>query len=136
MVTGHLKIVFSFTLSSFPPLGHIFHFLIFFTPPSSFSPEQQLVFRLVCCRLGELGGQQCKVQPGGNIFLVIVFRIAQKRVIIKLIKLLMFFMTTTHPVDNEMGDVLAQVIGPTTKLDPQSEHGAELIYLFVLRLVG
>ena len=73
------------------------------------------------------------VQPGGNIFLVIVFRITQKRVIIKLIKLLLrFFMTTTHPVDNEMGDVLVQVVGPTTKLDPQGEHGAELIDLFVL----
>ena len=65
--------------------------------------------------------------------MVIFVRIAQKRVIIKLKKLLlMFFMTTTHPVDNEMGDVLAQVVGSTTKLDPQSEHGAELIDLFVL----
>ena len=33
---------------------------------------------------------------------------------------------------NEMGDVLVQVVGPTPKLDPQSEHGAELIDLFVL----
>ena len=48
----------------------------------------------------------------------------------------MFFMTTTHPVDNEMGDVLGQVVGSTTKLDPQGEHGAELIDLFVLWLVG
>ena len=83
-----------------------------------------------------LVGQQCKVQPGDNIYLVIVIRIAQKRVIVlltKLIKLLlMFFMTTTHPVDNEMGDVLVQVVGSTTKLDPQSEHGAEFIDLFVL----
>ena len=80
-----------------------------------------------------LVGQQCKVQPGDNIYLVIVIKIAQKRVIIKLIKLLlMFFMTTTHPVDNEMGDVLVQIVGSTTKLDPQGEHGAELIDLFVL----
>ena len=65
--------------------------------------------------------------------MVIFVRIAQKRVIIKLIKLLlMFFMTTTHPVDNEMGDVLVQVVGPTTKLDPQGEHRAEFIDLFVL----
>ena len=65
--------------------------------------------------------------------MVIFVGIAQKRVIIELIKLLLrFFMTSTHPVDNEMGDVLAQVVGSTTKLDPQSEHGAELIDLFVL----
>ena len=64
--------------------------------------------------------------------MVIVIIFAQERVIIPLIKLLMFFMTTTHPVDNEMGDVLVQVVGSTTKLDPQGEHGAELIDLFVL----
>ena len=44
----------------------------------------------------------------------------------------MFFMTTTHPVDNEMGDVLVQIVGSTNKLDPQGENGAELIDLFVL----
>ena len=65
--------------------------------------------------------------------MIIVIRIAQKSVIMLLTKLLlMFFMTTTRPVDNEMGDVLVQVVGPTTMLDPQSEHGAELIDLFVL----